>query len=112
MGNYPSPPTPTNPIPVALGGAAGLWCPRKECQRRHHCHYTHNCKAMTPEVAAAKQAQWEIDKKRREEIAEKEARVEELRRESRKRRIGVMLAAYDLSIEDLEAWVKDVQNGR
>lgn len=104
MDNYPP--------ASALYPSAGLWCPRKLCQRRRQCHYALNCQAMTRQEAAAKQAQWEIDKKRREEIAEKEARVEELRRQSRKRRIGVMLAVYDLSIEDLETWVKDVQRGR
>lgn len=105
MDNYP-------PMSMAYP-LAGLWCPRKLCQRAPRaCHYRHNCKAMTQQEASAKQAQWEIDRKRREDLAEQEARGEELWRESRKRRIAIMLATYDLPIEDLETWVKDVQRGR
>jgi hypothetical protein len=108
MDNYP----PMPPIPVVLGGTTGLWCPRKLCQRSGECYYPHNCKALTPDARAAKQAQWEADKIHREVIAAQEARDEQRLRDNRNGRIGVMLAAYYLLLEDLEAWVRDVQDGR
>lgn len=67
---------------------------------------------MTREVAAAKQAEWEANKIRREEIAAQEERDAERRRNIRNSKINAMLEAHDLSLYELEEWVKDVQNDR
>lgn len=106
MDNY-SPPPPAS----VVYPAAGLWCPRKLCRKARACNYAHSCKAMTSEVAAAKQAEWEVNKLRREKIVAQEVREAQFRRERRNHKINAMLEAHDLSLYELEEWVKDVQKG-
>ncbi len=88
----------------------GMWCPRHKCNKARVCQYSHNCKAMTPQEAAVKQAEWDRARKHRELITEQEKREEQRLRDDRRGRIEAMLEAHGLGLYDLELFIKEVMS--
>lgn len=90
-------------------GSNGLWCVRKQCNRFNSCQYIHNCKGMTLADSEIAVAQWEANRLIREEREAQEKLKEEMARRVRNNKIEAMLEAYNLSLYDLEEWVKEIK---
>lgn len=85
-----------------------MQCVRHKCNRVGLCQYEHNCKAMTKADMAVAQAKWESDRLHQEQEVAAEAARDREWSSARNAKIERMLEQHDLSLWDLEQWVKEI----